>query len=159
MQHTLALTFILLAGVASNPVAHNGRKANFHHKLLLISFDGFRWNYDQDVETPNMDKLVKDGVKAKYVSPPFVTMTSPSHFTIITGKCMYIPVPSVSPAGKLFATFFLFAPFLRAGKAAKELPNEIAFTAFSVSPTFLFFKGVSSYLPPTHLSPSKSILL
>lgn len=57
-----------------------------HNKLLLISFDGFRWDYDQDVETPYMDQLVEDGVKAKYITPPAITMTSPSHFTTITGK-------------------------------------------------------------------------
>ncbi|XP_053550248.1 ectonucleotide pyrophosphatase/phosphodiesterase family member 7-like [Bombina bombina] len=56
------------------------------NKLLVISFDGFRWNYDQDVETPNLDYVAEIGVKAKYVSPPFVTMTSPSHFTTITGR-------------------------------------------------------------------------
>uniref|UniRef100_A0A8D0LB29 Ectonucleotide pyrophosphatase/phosphodiesterase family member 7-like n=1 Tax=Sphenodon punctatus TaxID=8508 RepID=A0A8D0LB29_SPHPU len=56
------------------------------NKLLMISFDGFRWNYDQDVNTPNMDLLVREGVKAEYITPPFVTMTSPSHFTIITGR-------------------------------------------------------------------------
>ncbi|XP_078097080.1 ectonucleotide pyrophosphatase/phosphodiesterase family member 7 [Mustelus asterias] len=56
------------------------------NKLLLISFDGFRWDYDQDVETPHLDYLIMKGVKAKYVNPPFVTMTSPSHFTTITGR-------------------------------------------------------------------------
>lgn len=54
--------------------------------MLLISFDGFRWDYDQDVNTPNLDELVKQGVKAKYINPPAITMTSPSHFTTITGK-------------------------------------------------------------------------
>ncbi|XP_013922739.1 PREDICTED: ectonucleotide pyrophosphatase/phosphodiesterase family member 7-like [Thamnophis sirtalis] len=33
-----------------------------------------------------MDYLAKEGVKAKYITPPFVTMTSPSHFTMITGR-------------------------------------------------------------------------
>uniref|UniRef100_A0AAY4AHB3 Uncharacterized protein n=1 Tax=Denticeps clupeoides TaxID=299321 RepID=A0AAY4AHB3_9TELE len=56
------------------------------NKLLLVSFDGFRWDYDRDVDTPNLDSMAKDGVKAAYVTPPFVTMTSPSHFTILTGR-------------------------------------------------------------------------
>ncbi|XP_061838636.1 ectonucleotide pyrophosphatase/phosphodiesterase family member 7 [Nerophis lumbriciformis] len=56
------------------------------NKLLLISFDGFRWDYDQDVYTPNMDRLAVEGVKAKYITPPMLTMTSPSHFTTITGR-------------------------------------------------------------------------
>ncbi|XP_068179816.1 ectonucleotide pyrophosphatase/phosphodiesterase family member 7 [Antennarius striatus] len=68
--------------VASNPL----RTTPERKKLLLISFDGFRWDYDQDVDTPNLDQLVQDGVKAKYITPPMLTMTGPSHFTTITGR-------------------------------------------------------------------------
>ncbi|XP_035529063.1 ectonucleotide pyrophosphatase/phosphodiesterase family member 7 [Morone saxatilis] len=77
--------FLLIAAVcctAGKPLS----KAVGRNKLLLISFDGFRWDYDQDVDTPNLDQLVTDGVKAKYVTPPMLTMTSPSHFTTITGR-------------------------------------------------------------------------
>uniref|UniRef100_A0A3P8TGQ8 Ectonucleotide pyrophosphatase/phosphodiesterase 7, tandem duplicate 2 n=1 Tax=Amphiprion percula TaxID=161767 RepID=A0A3P8TGQ8_AMPPE len=56
------------------------------NKLLLISFDGFRWDYDRDVETPNLDKMAWDGVKALYATPAFLTITSPSHFTMLTGR-------------------------------------------------------------------------
>ncbi|XP_018423891.1 PREDICTED: ectonucleotide pyrophosphatase/phosphodiesterase family member 7 [Nanorana parkeri] len=56
------------------------------HKLLLISFDGFRWDYDQDVDTPNMDTMNRDGVKAKYMTPAYITITSPCHFTLLTGR-------------------------------------------------------------------------
>uniref|UniRef100_A0A8D0DU98 Uncharacterized protein n=1 Tax=Salvator merianae TaxID=96440 RepID=A0A8D0DU98_SALMN len=79
----------LLLMETSCPESLMKRETNANgHKLLLISFDGFRWDYDQDVDTPNLDKLAKEGVKAKYVTPPFVTMTSPSHFTTITGRCI-----------------------------------------------------------------------
>ncbi|XP_062979510.1 ectonucleotide pyrophosphatase/phosphodiesterase family member 7 [Elgaria multicarinata webbii] len=60
--------------------------ASHHSKLLLVSFDGFRWNYDQDVDTPNLDAMARDGVKAQYMIPPFVTQTSPCHFTLLTGR-------------------------------------------------------------------------
>lgn len=95
MQNSLTLQLILLAAAAASPVTRNEWKPNAQ-KLLLISFDGFRWNYDQDVDTPNMDNLVKEGVKAKYITPPFVTMTSPSHFTTITGKFIPRPFPIYS---------------------------------------------------------------
>uniref|UniRef100_A0A3Q2YHQ1 Ectonucleotide pyrophosphatase/phosphodiesterase 7 n=1 Tax=Hippocampus comes TaxID=109280 RepID=A0A3Q2YHQ1_HIPCM len=55
------------------------------NKLLLISFDGFRWDYDRDVDTPNLDQMAQDGIKAEYVTPPFLTITSPTHFTLLTG--------------------------------------------------------------------------
>ncbi|XP_076854677.1 ectonucleotide pyrophosphatase/phosphodiesterase family member 7 [Brachyhypopomus gauderio] len=56
------------------------------HKLLLVSFDGFRWDYDRDVDTPNLDKMAEEGVKAVYVTPPYLTLTSPTHFTLLTGR-------------------------------------------------------------------------
>ncbi|MBN3290169.1 ENPP7 phosphodiesterase, partial [Polypterus senegalus] len=67
-----------------------GNKRSSFNKLLMISFDGFRWNYDQDVDTPNLDLLVKEGVKAEFITPPALTMTSPSHFTTITGTLVII---------------------------------------------------------------------
>ncbi|XP_061257029.1 ectonucleotide pyrophosphatase/phosphodiesterase family member 7-like [Bos javanicus] len=78
----LLLLPVLLGWAGGHPVP--GTKS--FRKLLLISFDGFRWDYDQDVDTPNMDRLAQEGVKAKYLTPPFVTMTSPSHFTTISGR-------------------------------------------------------------------------
>ncbi|XP_069809169.1 ectonucleotide pyrophosphatase/phosphodiesterase family member 7 [Dendropsophus ebraccatus] len=75
------LTFLALS--SSIPL-HLRKKAP--HKLLLISFDGFRWDYDQDVETPNLDIMSNDGVKAKYMTPAYITITSPCHFTLLTGR-------------------------------------------------------------------------
>lgn len=62
------------------------RSTSTKNKLLLISFDGFRWDYDQDVDTPHLDQMALDGVKAEYVTPPFLTITSPTHFTLLTGR-------------------------------------------------------------------------
>ncbi|XP_051828704.1 ectonucleotide pyrophosphatase/phosphodiesterase family member 7-like [Antechinus flavipes] len=87
VPRSLPLLLILLSYAACHPACHPVPKPErSFNKLLLISFDGFRWNYDQDVDTPNMDRLVKEGVKAKYLTPQYVTMTSPSHFTIVTGR-------------------------------------------------------------------------
>ncbi|XP_059911221.1 ectonucleotide pyrophosphatase/phosphodiesterase family member 7 isoform X2 [Gadus macrocephalus] len=83
MLSHLLLLIATAAIVAGSPAAS---RAKTHNKLLMISFDGFRWDYDQDVDTPNFDQLVRDGVKAKYISPPAITMTSPSHFTTVTGR-------------------------------------------------------------------------
>ncbi|XP_066515419.1 ectonucleotide pyrophosphatase/phosphodiesterase family member 7-like [Hoplias malabaricus] len=63
-----------------------GHRKSGRTKLLLVSFDGFRWDYDRDVDTPHLDAMARDGVKAPYVTPAFFTMTSPTHFTILTGK-------------------------------------------------------------------------
>ncbi|KAK2909645.1 ectonucleotide pyrophosphatase/phosphodiesterase family member 7 [Channa argus] len=82
MRLELFLVVSALLGTACKPLS----KVAGRNKLLLISFDGFRWDYDQDVDTPNLDQLAVDGVKAKYITPPMLTMTSPSHFTTITGR-------------------------------------------------------------------------
>ncbi|XP_069065324.1 ectonucleotide pyrophosphatase/phosphodiesterase family member 7-like [Pleurodeles waltl] len=84
-SHSAMLLLLpLLATAACAPISPSAQSG--FGKLLVISFDGFRWNYDQDVDTPNLDRLAEEGVKAKYITPPFVTMTSPSHFTTITGR-------------------------------------------------------------------------
>ncbi|XP_046532763.1 ectonucleotide pyrophosphatase/phosphodiesterase family member 7 isoform X4 [Equus quagga] len=72
----------LLAPGAGAPVHGQGPR----NRLLLVSFDGFRWDYDQDVHTPNLDAMARHGVKARYMTPAFVTLTSPCHFTLVTGK-------------------------------------------------------------------------
>ena len=53
--------------------------------VILISFDGFRWDYMEKTETPNFDFIVKTGVEANYIKNAFVTKTFPNHFTIVTG--------------------------------------------------------------------------
>ena len=57
-------------------------------KLLLISFDGFRYNYLEKLpaeETPNFHRFITNGVKAKWMTSVFPTVTYPNHFTLITG--------------------------------------------------------------------------
>ncbi|KAK7886451.1 hypothetical protein WMY93_026072 [Mugilogobius chulae] len=81
----LLMLVALGSGVWALP-APNKQTGSQRNKLLLISFDGFRWDYDQDVETPELDLISQRGVKAKYITPPMLTMTSPSHFTTITGR-------------------------------------------------------------------------
>lgn len=55
--------------------------------VILISFDGFRWDYlnVKDNHTPNLYFLSQKGVKAKALIPSFPTKTFPNHYTIVTG--------------------------------------------------------------------------
>ncbi|XP_076608310.1 ectonucleotide pyrophosphatase/phosphodiesterase family member 7-like [Chaetodon auriga] len=80
MLWTASLCLLWAASVLGAPAVKQKQK------VLLISFDGFRWDYDQDVDTPNLDAMAKDGVKALYVTPPYLTVTSPTHFTLLTGR-------------------------------------------------------------------------
>jgi predicted AlkP superfamily pyrophosphatase or phosphodiesterase len=53
--------------------------------VVLVSFDGFRWDYTDRSETPNFDQLASDGVKADRLIPSFPTKTFPNHYTLATG--------------------------------------------------------------------------
>lgn len=82
MFASLGFLFAILSIARCVPV----QQAASRDKVLLVSFDGFRWNYDQDVDTPNLDAMAAEGVKARYMTPAFVTLTSPCHFTLLTGE-------------------------------------------------------------------------
>ena len=53
--------------------------------LLLISLDGFRWDYPDIYQLPTFNSLVQRGVHVKHIEPSFVTATFPLHWTMITG--------------------------------------------------------------------------
>ncbi|XP_072498443.1 ectonucleotide pyrophosphatase/phosphodiesterase family member 5 [Notamacropus eugenii] len=54
-------------------------------KVLLVSFDGFRWDYIYRVPTPHFDYIMEHGVHVKKVTNVFVTTTYPNHYTLVTG--------------------------------------------------------------------------
>ncbi len=53
--------------------------------LILISTDGFRYDYAQKYNAENLLKLSKQGVSAKAMLPSFPSITFPNHWSLITG--------------------------------------------------------------------------
>jgi alkaline phosphatase D len=53
--------------------------------LVVLSMDGFRWDYTDKASTPHFDKIALQGVKAKSMIPSFPTKTFPNHYTLATG--------------------------------------------------------------------------
>ncbi len=53
--------------------------------VILISFDGFRWDYINRNITPNLEKVKTNGVSALSLKPSFPSKTFPNHQAIITG--------------------------------------------------------------------------
>lgn len=53
--------------------------------VILISFDGWRWDYDTKAPAPNLRSLVARGVRAEQLIPSFPSKTFPNHYTIVTG--------------------------------------------------------------------------
>ncbi len=53
--------------------------------VIMLSMDGFRWDYASRVPTPNLDLLAKNGVTTPYVVPAFPSKTFPNHYSMATG--------------------------------------------------------------------------
>tara|TARA_B100000945_G_C20356852_1_gene585131 strand:- start:17 stop:664 length:648 start_codon:yes stop_codon:yes gene_type:complete len=53
--------------------------------ILFISLDGFRYDYTENVNTPNLDYIESIGVKANSLVPVFPSLTFPNHFSMATG--------------------------------------------------------------------------
>ena len=53
--------------------------------LVLVSIDGFRWDYLDRFQPPTLIKLASDGVRADALIPQFPSKTFPNHYTIVTG--------------------------------------------------------------------------
>ena len=53
--------------------------------LIVLSLDGFRWDYTQNAYTPTLDSLKAVGVIAESLKPSYPTKTFPNHYTIATG--------------------------------------------------------------------------
>ena len=59
----------------------------FSGKALLVSMDGFRWDYIQNISgLGNFSRMAKTGVSVDYVNNVFVTKTFPTHYSIVTGR-------------------------------------------------------------------------
>ena len=55
------------------------------HKLLLISLDGFRFDYLRRGLTPNLARMADEGVSGKMLAQ-FPSLTFPNHFSMVTGR-------------------------------------------------------------------------
>ncbi len=52
---------------------------------IVISFDGFRWDYLNRNLTPKLDSISKEGIRALSLKPVYPSSTFPNHISIMTG--------------------------------------------------------------------------
>lgn len=81
----LLLPLVSLQGYHGRNHHARGQEAMGRAKLLLLSFDGFRWDYINRVPTPNFDALMEEGVKVDKVENAYITKTFPNHYSLVTG--------------------------------------------------------------------------
>ena len=53
--------------------------------VILISIDGFRYDYAEKYGAKNLLSLAKEGVRAEAMIPSYTSLTFPNHYTIATG--------------------------------------------------------------------------
>lgn len=90
-EHALAAAMLALALVAAIPAAARDHAAEADRAaaqppgVVLVSIDGFRWDFPQRYPTPNLDRLAARGLKAEALQPVWPTLTLPNHYSIATG--------------------------------------------------------------------------
>jgi len=53
--------------------------------VILISLDGYRYDYTERFQPTNIQQLIKSGVEAESLVPSFPSKTFPNHYSIATG--------------------------------------------------------------------------
>jgi predicted AlkP superfamily pyrophosphatase or phosphodiesterase len=75
-----ALPLVHVENGENSPVAQKA------HYVVLVSLDGFRWDYAKRDHAENLLALGKKGVWApEGMTPSYPSLTFPNHFTIVTG--------------------------------------------------------------------------
>jgi predicted AlkP superfamily pyrophosphatase or phosphodiesterase len=76
----LAIVAALIVGIGTSAF-----EAPFDPILVLVSFDGWRWDYTDRLQAPNLRALAARGVRVRELIPSFPVLTFPNHYTIVTG--------------------------------------------------------------------------
>jgi len=81
-MHRVLLVLLLAVGCASRAPLPQPDSAPL---LVLVSFDGFRWDYVDRPPAGNLRRLAARGVRAAGLIPGHPSKTIPNHYSIVTG--------------------------------------------------------------------------
>ena len=71
--------------VVNSQVQTNTKDALTKPYVILISLDGFRWDYVDRFKPPHLSRFIDNGTKAESLIPSFPSKTFPNHYSIATG--------------------------------------------------------------------------
>jgi predicted AlkP superfamily pyrophosphatase or phosphodiesterase len=74
-----------IAPVITVPHGPNSHSQQAKHYVVLVSLDGFRFDYAQKYGAPHLAALGNRGVSADGLIPSYPSLTFPNHYTIVTG--------------------------------------------------------------------------
>ncbi|WP_259069657.1 ectonucleotide pyrophosphatase/phosphodiesterase [Mucilaginibacter sp. X4EP1] len=88
----LVSCFFALGAFAQNDTTQKiveGRKNSAEQQkkpyVILISADGFRYDYAEKYKATHLQQLANEGVQSPYMVPSFPSVTFPNHYTLVTG--------------------------------------------------------------------------
>ncbi len=84
IQILLSVLIILFLSACKKNANQTSIKTDVPY-LVVVSLDGFRWDYPQQTKTLFFDYLEKIGSKANSLMPVFPSKTFPNHYSIATG--------------------------------------------------------------------------
>ncbi|PIF60301.1 ectonucleotide pyrophosphatase/phosphodiesterase [Flavobacterium sp. 2] len=76
--HLLSFTLLLLTTFLQ-------AQTNKDSYVVLVSMDGFRWDYAKHFKLQNLKQIAAEGVHAKSMKPSYPSKTFPNHYSIVTG--------------------------------------------------------------------------
>jgi predicted AlkP superfamily pyrophosphatase or phosphodiesterase len=81
MNHGKLLAWVVVCWLGSWSIGN----AQEDQHVILISLDGFRYDYVERFQPENLSKFIAAGTAAEALIPSFPTKTFPNHYTIATG--------------------------------------------------------------------------
>ncbi len=84
-RFSLLLLLLLPGSCEDESNESTGSQRGDHQSVLLISLDGFAFDYRGKAFTPALDSMVNNGATAQALIPVFPSKTFPNHYTQVTG--------------------------------------------------------------------------
>jgi predicted AlkP superfamily pyrophosphatase or phosphodiesterase len=85
MKRKIFLIWLILFALGVSIPARAKAIRDLKPTVVLISIDGFRYDYPEKYKPETLNRLASEGVRAKWMIPSFPTKTFPNHYTIATG--------------------------------------------------------------------------